>query len=224
MPLALPGFYCLHCRYPLDGLPDRRCPECGGEFDPNDPATFADRPTRPRTPAVLAAAGAVVACGLVAALALGRSLLAVWGVYVVLVLAEWALLVAFGVWLWRRLRPRTLPWLAAYWVLRTAGGIATPFLIRLALDIHRKLPPFGWSWGETLSVLGVVGGLITQAGNLLVALAVLSEVAYLITKGAPAGRMLRLLLRVREKPVVFGVALLALAVAQVGLVVVLTVL
>jgi hypothetical protein len=31
---------CLGCRYPLRDLTVNRCPECGREFDPNDPATM----------------------------------------------------------------------------------------------------------------------------------------------------------------------------------------
>ena len=36
---------CLSCKYDLRNLagPPHRCPECGREFDPNDPATFAPR-------------------------------------------------------------------------------------------------------------------------------------------------------------------------------------
>jgi hypothetical protein len=34
--------YCLKCGYDLWGLKENRCPECGSEFDPADPATFAD--------------------------------------------------------------------------------------------------------------------------------------------------------------------------------------
>ncbi len=32
--------FCLACDYPLDGLAERRCPECGEPFDPDNPATF----------------------------------------------------------------------------------------------------------------------------------------------------------------------------------------
>ena len=32
--------YCIQCRYPLFGLIDSRCPECGQTFDPNDPTTY----------------------------------------------------------------------------------------------------------------------------------------------------------------------------------------
>jgi hypothetical protein len=31
---------CRTCGYPLKGLPERRCPECGRSFDPYDPATM----------------------------------------------------------------------------------------------------------------------------------------------------------------------------------------
>jgi hypothetical protein len=43
-----PTIYCLQCRYPLDGLPERRCPECGSEFDPDDDNTFSEEPGLPR--------------------------------------------------------------------------------------------------------------------------------------------------------------------------------
>ena len=36
-----PQKFCLDCGYPLDGLRDPRCPECGLGFDPLDAATFA---------------------------------------------------------------------------------------------------------------------------------------------------------------------------------------
>lgn len=32
--------HCLTCNYDLSNLTERRCPECGRAFDPNDPSTF----------------------------------------------------------------------------------------------------------------------------------------------------------------------------------------
>jgi len=32
--------FCAKCRYPLRGLPEPRCPECGSEFDPANACTF----------------------------------------------------------------------------------------------------------------------------------------------------------------------------------------
>lgn len=41
-----PTMYCRKCRYPLDGLSENRCPECGEPFNPADPSTYfaTDRP------------------------------------------------------------------------------------------------------------------------------------------------------------------------------------
>ncbi len=38
--------FCRQCGYALQGLPEPRCPECGRDFDPDDPTTF--RPSRRR--------------------------------------------------------------------------------------------------------------------------------------------------------------------------------
>jgi hypothetical protein len=35
-----PTMWCRECRYPLDGLSEARCPECGLDFDPSDKTTF----------------------------------------------------------------------------------------------------------------------------------------------------------------------------------------
>jgi hypothetical protein len=39
--------FCRQCLYPLDGLPENRCPECGLPFSPADPATYLDKPRYP---------------------------------------------------------------------------------------------------------------------------------------------------------------------------------
>ncbi len=44
---GVPERYCLGCGYPLFGLPEPRCPECGRAFDPLDPSTFALSPKQP---------------------------------------------------------------------------------------------------------------------------------------------------------------------------------
>jgi hypothetical protein len=36
--------YCSECGYPLHGLEERRCPECGRPFDPQDDRTFSTQP------------------------------------------------------------------------------------------------------------------------------------------------------------------------------------
>lgn len=44
----LPTMFCLTCKYALCGLPESRCPECGREFQPEDPRSYWDgQATRP---------------------------------------------------------------------------------------------------------------------------------------------------------------------------------
>lgn len=42
--------FCANCRYPLRGLPEPCCPECGQSFDPHDPHTFLVAGQRPMGP------------------------------------------------------------------------------------------------------------------------------------------------------------------------------
>jgi hypothetical protein len=42
--------FCTKCRYPLRGLPEPRCPECGKPFDPANPETFFVTGQRPMGP------------------------------------------------------------------------------------------------------------------------------------------------------------------------------
>ena len=53
---------CLGCGYILDGLTENRCPECGREFAPDDPATYAARQRSGRP---------YLVCSLIAAIAMG---------------------------------------------------------------------------------------------------------------------------------------------------------
>ena len=41
------NMYCLGCGYNLRALTERRCPECGREFDPDSQATWAHQPPDP---------------------------------------------------------------------------------------------------------------------------------------------------------------------------------
>jgi hypothetical protein len=44
----LENAHCLGCNYPLRGLPESVCPECGRAFDPDDTSTYRHGPWRPR--------------------------------------------------------------------------------------------------------------------------------------------------------------------------------
>ena len=75
--MAADDRYCLGCNYGLKGLPENRCPECGREFDPENPATFSHANSmgdvarffsKPIGWPTNAAAIAILALGLVASL------------------------------------------------------------------------------------------------------------------------------------------------------------
>ncbi len=59
--------YCRKCHYPLWDLPEPRCPECGTQYDPEDPGTFLlEQPSRfdqlaPKVFIILASISAVLA-------------------------------------------------------------------------------------------------------------------------------------------------------------------
>lgn len=42
-----PSMFCRACGYPLDALPEPRCPECGQGFNPRDDQTFSGPPEHP---------------------------------------------------------------------------------------------------------------------------------------------------------------------------------
>lgn len=217
MTVTSPSIYCRRCDYALDGLPDPRCPECGSAFDPADPTTFADHPGRRRSSAAikLAAAAAVASALLFAGLILRPRLIAVGAAaWLTLWVVHWAVVFAFAAWAWRRLRPPTLPWLAAYWLVRLVAELVTPHLIQRIMA--RQAPPSGLSFGDVMSILSFAGGVAREGAQILAALLILSEVTHLIARdGPPTALPLRLLLSVRQHPTPFGIALVALAASYV---------
>jgi hypothetical protein len=127
--------------------------------------------------------------------------------------ATWLLLLGFGVWSYRRLRLRSIPWLGAYALLAMPLGLVTPPLLGAIAD--RGGLPGGWSPGEFLrtwiSAETALRGLI----GLLLALMVVSEIAGLLVRLCPGSErgIPSLLLAVRERPALLGVPLLALTLA-----------
>ena len=43
-PITEPTMWCHACEYPLDGLSEQRCPECGRPFDPLEKRTYRSKP------------------------------------------------------------------------------------------------------------------------------------------------------------------------------------
>lgn len=45
--ITKPTMWCRYCGYPLNGLSEDRCPECGRTFESADPRTFRRSPIPP---------------------------------------------------------------------------------------------------------------------------------------------------------------------------------
>lgn len=125
----------------------------------------------------------------------------------------WLLLLGFGAWLYRRLHLRSLPWLGAYAVLAMPLSLVMPQF--LGAVVNRGALPGGWTTGEFLQVWAYGEMALRSLTGLLLAVMVVAEVAGLLARLSPGSeqRALRLLLVVRERPVLLGIALLGLTLA-----------
>ncbi len=70
-----PGIFCNSCDYDLKALPTGRCPECGRDFDPLQPATFATSPSRGAT---WWPHRALIWCSVLPAMCYGTAIMAMW--------------------------------------------------------------------------------------------------------------------------------------------------
>lgn len=67
--------FCRQCLYPLDGLPESRCPECGRGFNPAEEESFLNKPSYPPSRASVAA----ILCVLVDTAVLLTAVFFFWG-------------------------------------------------------------------------------------------------------------------------------------------------
>jgi hypothetical protein len=92
-------------------------------------------------------------------------------------LATMVLLIAVGVWLYRRLKTPVLLWVGCYYLL---GLIARTVLPRLTkVLVGESHSPVKWT-GETLTTITLVSTILDRAAWALVILMVFSEAVYLI--------------------------------------------
>jgi hypothetical protein len=125
--------------------------------------------------------------------------------------ATWLFLLGFGVWLYRRFRLRSLPWLGACALLAMSLDLIMPWvlvavqrrgILRSSFEFHLM-----WTIGDVV---------LRRLTGLLLAVMVAAEVAGLLARLSPGPeqRALRLLLAVRERSVPLGLALLGLTLAE----------
>lgn len=129
--------------------------------------------------------------------------------------ALWAVLVAFGFWAYRRARLRSVLWLEVYLLIYVPlhlvlGGLFSRRLLPDAIGSHPA--PLGWSLGELVASWGYVQALLGGAIQLLLALLLLADVAFLLggTGPALAWRPVGALLTLRRRSALIGVTFVGL--------------
>ena len=132
-------------------------------------------------------------------------------------LLSWGLIVAFGVWTYRRIDLRSLPWVGAYLAyLGLVGAVLRPIMSPIMEQVVEGMDlghvPFGWSLGEFMQIWNHGGMFMGALARLALVLLVMSDVAFLLSKAGVKveGRFLSRLLRLRERSTAWGIVMVAL--------------
>ena len=136
-------------------------------------------------------------------------------------LALWGLLLAFGIWAYRKLKLRSLPWLGVYLALSVVLSFGTPILKMHIFDAaasRHAADPFGWSLGQFAATWTYLEGFGVHLVKVIVAVLVLADIAFLLSKAGVdvEGKFLSRLLALREKTVPLGIAMIVLMVLGPG--------
>jgi len=126
--------------------------------------------------------------------------------------ALWTLVLVFGIWTYRRLKLRSLPWLGAYAVLSLVLGCFKPMITRQVVDgmVSQYVPPFGWSFGQFMATWHYADSFIAGVTKLLLGILILSDIAFLLSKvGVEVeGSFLNRFLAMRERSISLGIAMI----------------
>ena len=94
-------------------------------------------------------------------------------------LALWSLILASGIWIYRKFKLNSLPWLGAYLVLSVTLSFATSVIsIPIAEStIAQRFPP-GW---HPFAILGYWNRFITDLTQLMLGILILSDILFLLS-------------------------------------------
>lgn len=131
----------------------------------------------------------------------------------------WGLLAAFGVWVYRRVPLRSLPWIGIYLLLSLPFvSLLNSLLLQQVID--SKTLPFGWSAsmskGDFILQLRLWSSVISTLIKLAITILLLSDCVFLLAKaGVELDRKaVRQLLFVREFSTPLGLFIVSLAIVS----------
>lgn len=130
-------------------------------------------------------------------------------------LALWSLILASGIWIYRKFKLNSLPWLGAYLVLSVALSFAgsmipTPIAERI---IAQRFPP-GWHPVQFFAISGYWNHFITNLTQLMLGILILSDILFLLSKAGikVEGTFWNTFLAVRERSTTLGIAMIVIMV------------
>lgn len=123
-------------------------------------------------------------------------------------LALWSLILASGIWIYRKFKLNSLPWLGAYLVLSVALSFVTsmpPTPIAEHIAVQGPLP--GW---HPFALSGYWDHFITNLTQLMLGILILSDILFLLSKAGikVEGTFWNTFLAVRERSTTLGVAMI----------------
>ena len=135
-------------------------------------------------------------------------------------LVFWALLLFFGIKTYRSCRLDSLPWLGIYIIASFGVSLVSPSLTGQAIDsMAMGFPPFGWTLGEFHVTLAYGRAFFSNSAQLVLAILILSDIAFLLSKAGVAVEwgFLNRLIRVRERSTAWGLVMLIPLLLEPGL-------
>ena len=130
-------------------------------------------------------------------------------------LAFWGALAVFSVWAYRHLRLPSIPWLAAYVLLRFVFNFHMPILMRYVTEGHPEpgtlIAATGLSTTHLSPAWTAVGGSINILSDAIIAWFLIAEFAFVLSKSSLAEGLSipKMAFAPRNHPTRFGIALLA---------------
>lgn len=125
-----------------------------------------------------------------------------------------AFVLMIGIWIYRRMPLRSLPWIGAYLLLSSPLSFMASLMIRQVVDETQSIVdvPFGLTLGGFLTVWSAGNGIVSNGLYILLAILIFSDLLFLLTQVGrePRWRPVQLLLQARRYSTALGSAMIAL--------------